>query len=150
VFRGHFEHTVDEKGRVAIPARFREVLSGLQEERLVVTKFAIQGKRCLDAYPFGAWRQLEQKLQARRRFDPKLVSLRNYYVSGAYECQLDGQGRILLPQYLREHSGIDRDTVFTGDIDKFRLWNKDTWQQVFAAHEQAFTDTPDLWGDLDL
>jgi MraZ protein len=150
MFRGHFEHTVDDKGRVAIPARFREVLSGLQEERLVVTKFVMRGKRCLDAYPFGAWRQLEVRLQARRRFDPRLVSLRNYYVSGAYECQLDGQGRILLPQYLREHAGIDREVAFAGDIDKFRLWDKDTWQQAFAADEQAVLENPDLWGDLDL
>ena len=77
MFRGHFEHTVDDKGRVAIPARFREALSGLQEERLVVTKYAIRGVRCLDVYPLAAWRQLEVRLQSQKRFDPRLVSFRN-------------------------------------------------------------------------
>ena len=150
MFRGHFEHLVDDKGRVAIPARFREALSGLQEERLVVTKYAIRGVRCLDVYPLAAWRQLEVRLQSQKRFDPRLVSFRNYYVSGAHEYQLDGQGRILIPQHLREYAGLKRDVVFTGDIEKFRIWEKDAWQQVFATDERAFLEYPERWGDLDL
>src|SRR5438067_13549782 len=98
MFRGHFEHTVDDKGRVAIPARFREALSGLQEERLVVTKYAIRGVRCLDAYPLAAWRQVEARLQSQKRFDPRLVSFRNYCLSGARVDQVDGQAQILIPQ----------------------------------------------------
>jgi MraZ protein len=150
MFRGHFEHTVDDKGRVAIPARFREALSGLQEERLVVTKFVMRGRRCLDVYPLTAWRLLEQKLLERKGFDPALTSFRNYYVSGAHECQLDVQGRILVPQLLREYAGLGRQATFTGDIDKFRIWDKDAWQQVFASDEQAFLDNPDRWAGLDL
>ena len=69
MFRGHFEHSVDEKGRVAIPARFREALSGLQEERLVLTKFAVRQHRCLDIYPLAAWRELEKRLLGKSRFD---------------------------------------------------------------------------------
>ena len=150
MFRGHFAHTVDDKGRVAVPARFREALSGLQEERLVVTKYGMRGRHCLDVYPLATWKQLEVRLMARKRFDPGLASFRNYYVSGAHECQLDGQGRIVLPALLREYAGLGREAMFTGDIDKFRIWDKDAWQQVFASDEEAFLNNPERWGELDL
>ena len=150
MFRGHYAHTVDDKGRVAIPARFREALSGLQEERLVVTKFGMRGQHCLDVYPLSAWRQLEERLLARKRFDPTLASFRNYYVSGAHECQLDSQGRILIPQLLRDYARIQRDVMFAGDIDKFRAWDKDAWEQVFASDEETFLANPDRLGELDL
>jgi MraZ protein len=150
MFRGHYEHTVDDKGRVAIPARFREVLSGLQEGCLVVTKFVLRGRRCLDVYPLGAWRELEARLLGTKRFDQRLAEFRNYYVSGATECLLDSQGRILLPQLLRGYAGLKRDAMFTGDIDKFRIWDRDTWQEVFAAHEQAFLESPERWDEIDL
>ena len=81
MFRGHFEHAVDDKGRVAVPIQFREALSGLQEERLVATKFRIDGHRCLDVYPLSAWRRLENSLLAKNRFDPRYVRFRNVYVS---------------------------------------------------------------------
>jgi MraZ protein len=150
MFRGHFSHTVDDKGRVAIPARFREALSGLQEERLVVTKFGMRDRRCLDVYPLAAWRQLEVRLLAKKGFEPRLASFRNYYVSGAHECQLDTQGRILIPQLLREYAHLGREAMFTGDIDKFRIWDKEAWQQVFNADEHAFLDNPERWSELDL
>ena len=150
MFRGHFSHTVDDKGRVAIPARFREALSGLQEERLVVTKYGMRDRHCLDVYPLAAWRDLESRLLAKKRFDAHLAAFRNYYVSGAHECQLDAQGRILVPQLLRDYAGLGREAMFTGDIDKFRIWDKDAWQQVFTADEQAFLTNPERWSELDL
>ena len=150
MFRGHYTHTVDDKGRVAIPARFREALSGLQEQRLVVTKFALRGRRCLDVYPFEAWRRLEDRLLEKKGFDQKMAQFRNYYVSGAHECVVDSQGRILLPNLLRQYAGLQRDVMFAGDIDKFRIWDNDAWQEVFAADEQAFIDSPERFGEIDL
>jgi MraZ protein len=150
MFRGHFSHTVDDKGRVAIPARFREALAGLQAERLVVTKYGMREDKCLDVYPLPAWLQLEERLLAKNRFDPQLASFRNYYVSGAHECQLDGQGRILIPQLLRDYASLGREVMFAGDIDKFRIWNMEAWQRVFVADEQTFLEKPERWGALDL
>ena len=150
MFRGHFSHSVDDKGRVAIPARFREALAGLQAERLVVTKYGMREEKCLDVYPLSAWLQLEERLLAKNRFDPQLASFRNYYVSGAHECQLDGQGRILVPQLLRDYASLGREVMFAGDIDKFRIWNMEAWQRVFAADEQTFLEKPERWGALDL
>jgi transcriptional regulator MraZ len=150
MFRGNFEHVVDDKGRVAIPARFREALSGLHEERLVVTKFGHRGQRCLDVYPLGPWRRLERRILSKNGLDPRVIGFRNYYVGGAQECQLDGQGRILVPEDLRKYAGLGRDAMFAGDIDKFRIWNKKIWQEVFEKDEHFVLDNPELLAELEL
>jgi MraZ protein len=150
MFRGHYEHAIDDKGRVAIPARFREALSGLQDERLVITKFRLAGRRCLDVYPLSTWRELEAKIVSKNRFDPRLQRFKNFYVSGAHECGIDAQGRVLVPPLLRDYGGLRREVMFTGDIDMFRLWDKQTWQQAFSEDEQAVLDDPELLGNLDL
>jgi len=150
MFRGHYEHAIDDKGRVAIPARFREALSGLQDERLVITKFRLAGRRCLDVYPLSTWRELEVKIISKNRFDPRLQRFKNFYVSGAHECAIDAQGRVLVPPLLRDYGGLRREVMFTGDIDMFRLWDKQTWQQAFSEDEQAVLDDPELLGSLDL
>ena len=150
MFRGHYEHAIDDKGRVAIPARFREALSGLQDERLVITKFRLAGRRCLDVYPLSTWRELEAKIVGKNRFDPRLQRFKNFYVSGAHECGIDAQGRVLVPPLLRDYGGLRREVMFTGDIDMFRLWDKQTWQQAFSEDEQAVLDDPDLLANLDL
>jgi len=150
MFRGHFEHAIDDKGRVAVPVLFRQALAGLQDERLVLTKFRLHKRRCLDLYPLSAWRRLEDSLLARNRFDPKLVQFRNIYVSGATECALDGQGRILVPQLLRDYAGLKRDAMIAGDVDKFRLWDKQTWFEVFAEDEERVLDDDEFLRGLDL
>ena len=150
MFRGHYEHAIDDKGRVAIPARFREALSGLQDERLVITKFRLAGRRCLDVYPLSTWRELEAKIVSKNRFDPRLQRFKNFYVSGAHECGIDAQGRVLVPPLLRDYGGLRREVMFTGDIDMFRIWDKQTWQQAFSEDEQAVLDDPELLANLDL
>ncbi|HXJ36699.1 MAG TPA: division/cell wall cluster transcriptional repressor MraZ [Candidatus Eisenbacteria bacterium] len=149
VFRGTFEHAIDDKARVAIPSKYREALSGLQEERLMVTRFRSGEQRCLDVYPLSAWRQLEEKILAMRRFNPELQRFKRVYVSGAHECALDGQGRILVPQHLRDYAGIKRDVVFTGEIDIFKIWSRDTWRRIFEQDEGIF-DQPDVMDRLGL
>jgi MraZ protein len=149
MFRGHFEHAVDDKGRVAVPIQFREALSGLQEERLVATKFRIDGHRCLDVYPLSAWRRLEGGL-AKKRFDPRNVRFRNVYVSGAHELAIDAQGRVLLPPLLREYAGIARDVMITGDIEKCRIWDQQVWQRAFGEHEDKVLDDEEYLAGLDL
>jgi len=148
-FSGTFEHATDDKNRVAIPSKFRDVLVGLHQQALMVTRFRSGDRRCLDVYPLSAWEDLEAKLLAKRRFDPRVQQFKAVDVSGAHECPLDGQGRILLPQHLREYAGIRRDVVFTGQIDMFKIWDRDTWQRTFDEHEKIF-DQPDALGELDL
>ena len=148
-FSGTFEHATDDKNRVAIPSKFRDVLVGLHQQALMVTRFRSGDRRCLDVYPLSAWEDLEAKLLAKRRFDPRVQQFKAVYVSGAHECVLDGQGRILVPQILRDWAGIKRDVVFTGQIDMFKMWDRDTWQRTFAEDEKIF-DEPDVLAALNL
>ncbi|MCW5892107.1 MAG: division/cell wall cluster transcriptional repressor MraZ [bacterium] len=150
MFRGHFEHAVDQKGRVAVPAPFREALSALPDERLVVTKFMLGGKRCLDAYPLASWRTLEEKVLAKERFDPKMMAFRNVYISGAAEVACDGQGRILLPPTLRQYAGIAEAATIVGDVDKFRIWDRQSWHGLFEEQERLVFDDPHFLADLDI
>src|SRR5262249_1840923 len=140
MFRGHFEHAVDDKGRVAIPIQFREALSGLQEERLVATKFWVRESHCLDVYSLSGGRVIEARVRAMAPFDEDVVSFCNLYVAPAQELRLDVQGRILLPPLLREHAGIKRDVTITGDVDKFRIWDRQVWQEVLAEDERRARD----------
>ena len=149
MFRGHYEHAVDDKGRVAVPIQFREALSGLQDERLVATKFRMGPHRCLDLYPLSAWHRLEGKLLGKNRFDPRYVRFRNVYISGAHELEPDGQGRVLIPPLLRDYANIRRDVMITGDVDKFRIWDKLVWQQAFEEHEEDVLGDEEFLKNLD-
>jgi MraZ protein len=148
MFRGTFEHTVDEKGRVSVPARFREALEGMNDRRLVITNFQIDGHRCLDVYPFSAWLKLEEQLRTKPQFDPRVLKFITFYVSAAQDCELDRHGRILLPPTLREFAGLKRDVVFASAIDKFRIWDRDVWQQVFHAAAEELAGNPGTLEEL--
>jgi len=148
MFRGKFEHTIDEKGRVSVPARFRELLQATNDDRVVITNFLMASTRCLDVYPHAAWLQLEERLHTKPQFDQRVMRFQNYYVANAHECVLDKQGRILLPTPLREYAGLQRDVVFTSALDKFRIWDRAQWNKVFGDAEQAFVARPEDLSDL--
>lgn len=148
VFRGTFEHTVDAKGRVSIPSKFREVLLKLSDDRLVATKFILTAQRCLDVYPQVEWDRFEAELNDKPRFDEMFLKLENFYFSNAQDCSLDKQGRILLPPVLREYAGLKKDVVFTGAREKFRIWDKETWQKINQDAETFLTENPQSFSIL--
>ncbi len=148
-FNGTFEHAIDDKNRVAIPSKYREVLVGLDQQGLMVTRYRSDDHRCLDVYTMPSWAELEAKILAKRRFDRRILRLKNVYISGAHECAPDGQGRILLPQLLRDYAGLKRDVVFTGSIDMFKIWDRDTWKRTFDEDEKIF-ETPDVLDELEI
>jgi MraZ protein len=150
MFRGSFEHTVDNKGRLSIPAKFREVLIGKGDDRIVITNFVVEQARCLDVYPLDEWLRFEDEVRKKPRFDRRMVSFQNYYLGGASECAVDKQGRILIPPLLREYAGLRRDVVLVSALDKFRVWDQETWKKVFAEAEEKLMQDPDFLGDLGL
>jgi MraZ protein len=152
MFRGTHLYSVDDKGRVAIPARFIKVLSGLQDECLVVTRFKRRNRPCLDVYPLSAWQRFEEKIAAEKRFNKKLAAFESWYVGAAQDVQVDGQGRMLIPPTLRKHAQIAREVMFVGATDKFQVWDKDVFEQVDAEDERELFDDPDstLLDDLGL
>jgi MraZ protein len=152
MFRGTHLYAVDDKGRVAIPARFIKVLSGLQDECLVVTRYKRRNRPCLDVYPLSAWRKLEEKIAAEKRFNKKLSAFESWYVGAAQDVQVDGQGRFLIPPTLRKHASIGREVMIVGATDKFRIWDRDVFEQVDREDERDLFEDPDstLLDDLGL
>ena len=123
-FRGRSEHNLDGKGRLNIPARFRDVLRQQYDERLMVTPW----HKCLKAYPLPQWEKMEMTLLARLREQPDMKKMISYMIGGVVECPLDKQGRILLPPKLREECGIDKEVVISGVITYFEILDKKSWE----------------------
>lgn len=123
MFLGEFEHTIDDKGRVAIPARFREDLG----EGLVLTRGFDQ---CLQAFPRPIWQTVSKRVSELSMGNADARTLRRLLFSGAAEVEIDRQGRILIPQNLREYAGLAEQVVITGMDTYFELWSTERWNGV--------------------
>lgn len=149
MFSGRFDHAIDEKGRVSIPARFREKLEREASDRLFITNAKFGGKRCLDLYPPAEWGQLLDKISAKARFDDAVRHFEMFYIGGAFEVPVDKQGRILIPPKLREWAALGREVTFSASTDHFQLWEKGALEEVLAAVEKRFED-PEFLSKLGL
>jgi len=117
VLYGEFQHTIDSKGRVIIPARFREELG----ERFILTK-GTDG--CICAYSLSEWNKFDAKLSQLPTSDPKVREYLRFVYSGATECETDKQGRILIPQNLREYASLEKEILIIGVSTKAEIWDK--------------------------
>lgn len=123
MFLGEFEHTIDDKGRLAVPARFRARLA----EGAVVTRGL---DRCLALYPQDTWRALAEKLAALPTSRADARSLQRLQFSGAAECEFDRQGRIIVPAYLREYAGLQVEVVVVGLYARIEIWERRAWGEI--------------------
>jgi MraZ protein len=130
MFRGQFTHSVDAKGRISLPVRFRDQLTGASDPRIVVTPAIFDA--CLHVYPLKAWEEFEAKVNELPSLDRHAVRFRRLYVSAAVECELDGAGRLLVPQELRTHAKLDKDALWAGMGPKLELWAKPEWDRAIA------------------
>ena len=149
-FYGNYEHSIDSKGRVSLPSNFRALLNKADQETIVLTNFITGGARCLDGFSLSSWRVFESKIRQKSRFDSSLRQFETFYIARASACVLDSNGRINVPQYLREYAGIEKDLVFTASLHGFRVWRKEVWNLVFSQSEAELLDNPDLFKGLDL
>jgi len=133
-FRSRSEHMLDDKGRLSIPTRFREVLRETGTETLVITNW----QQCLKAFPVSEWERLEAKLLGEGRSQPGLAEFVRYAISGVSECPLDKQGRVLLLPSLRTQFGIEKEVVLNGMLDHFEIWERAAWQQVTQRSLENF------------
>ena len=118
MFMGEYNHTIDAKGRLIIPAKFRELLG----EEFVLTK-GLDG--CLSIYPMDEWKAFEEKLRALPLTNKNARTFSRFFVAGATMCELDKQGRILVPQTLREFAGLEKDVVLTGNLNRIEVWSRE-------------------------
>ena len=125
MFRGFSAVSVDSKGRLAIPSRYRDTLSVQSECCIVITLNPLD--RSLWLYPLPEWELIETKLAALSDFDLQSRRTKQMMRGYASDCQLDNQGRILLPKELREYAGITRQAVVLGQGNKFEMWDEESW-----------------------
>jgi MraZ protein len=135
-FRSRSEHTLDSKGRLNIPSRFREVLRDAYTESLVVTNW----HKSLKAYPVSQWKKVEDKLINQAPGLPGFSDFVRYVISGVVECPLDKQGRILLPGTMRAEFGIGSEVVLNGMLDHFEIWDKGAWIDETRRTRDKFKD----------
>jgi MraZ protein len=134
VFKGTYRHRIDGKGRVPVPAAFRRELGG--EDRVVVTPL----DQCLAAYPLHEWAKLEAQLAALPAFSKPVKALTRLIASRAADCEIDVQGRILLPASLRTGCGLARDAVVIGVLNRFELWAPENWESFVRDSERMLED----------
>ena len=145
IFRGRFEYTIDPKGRVNIPARFREQLESAGQASFIVTNLS----GCLYVYPVGEWSQIEAQVEKASSVNRRLNTFLRFFVGGAVEVVPDKQGRILIPPSLRSYAGLDRDVVITGMPKRFEIWSREKWEVEVGRFEKEGIEDPELTREID-
>ena len=137
MFYGEHEHTIDRKGRLIIPSRFREVMKEHYVERFVVTRGL---DKCLFLFPEDEWRSQENRLKALSFTKAQARQFHRLYFSGAVELTCDRQGRILIPPYLREFAGLKRDVVLVGLSTRVEIWSREGWQSFYGKSKDSYEE----------
>jgi MraZ protein len=133
LLRGVSSINLDAKGRLAIPTRYRSELQESCERKLIVT-VAVDGqcvgeKGCLWLYPLPEWEKLEMTISKLPSLNQAAIKLRRFVIGNASECEMDSQGRLLLPETLRKFSEMDKKVVLVGQLNKFEIWNQTAWEE---------------------
>ncbi len=141
MFKGTYFHSVDEKGRVAIPKQLRELIGKKGENDILIVTQGFEG--CLFAYPTGIWNEIEEKASKLSILDSAARNFIRFFISPASECNLDKLGRIMIPTNLREYAGINKDIVISGAVEKIEIWAKERWEEYkkrFKEKEEEFIE----------
>lgn len=127
-FAGKHYYTVDLKGRIIIPAPFREIISTNYNPKLYITNAPFD--RCLHLYPLEEWNKLQEQVRKLPRSDEAIEFFSRRVIASAIETEMDRQGRILIPAALRQDANINTDVVIVGQTERIEIWNKEEWDAV--------------------
>ncbi|MCD6280593.1 MAG: division/cell wall cluster transcriptional repressor MraZ [Deltaproteobacteria bacterium] len=131
MFKGHFVNSINEKGRLSIPSKLREVIDRWEADYLIITKGLPE--KCLMAFIPSEWEKIEDKARQLSMVRKAEIVFRRHVIGSAEECHLDAQGRILVPSCLREYAGLKRKCLFVGIIDRFEIWDQETYDKFMEA-----------------
>lgn len=146
LFRGRYEHAIDEKGRLSIPSKFRENIMENHGGRLVITNLP----HCLVVYTPEEWETIESKASRLSTLKSNVQGFLRYFYSGATECELDKQGRILIPPTLRSAAGLDRQVVIAGMLNKIEIWCQERWDEEIKRAVDNFDQISEELADFGL
>ena len=127
MFRGEYSLSLDAKGRLAIPSRYRERLVEDCGGKLIVTISLLE--RCLVVYPYPRWQRIEDELKDLPALDSQAQAINHLLIGHAVDCDMDGHGRVLLSQALRSFAGLDKRVMMVGQVDKFEIWDDALWSR---------------------
>ncbi len=130
---GEYQHSIDAKGRMIVPAKFRELLG----ETFVLTRGL---DHCILGYPMDEWRKLEQKLKDLPMTKKDARAFARFFFSGASEVELDKQGRINIPSTLINHANLEKECIILGVSSKIEIWAKDAWDSYLDESSESFND----------
>ncbi len=133
MFIGEFNYKIDSKKRLAVPSKFRDELSG----KVVVTR-GLDG--CLFLYPINEWRELAEKISNLPLSQANARSFARVMLAGAMEVEIDGSGRILIPDYLKDYAGLEKEVTIAGVYNRMEIWNKDKWEEYKTSTEEDVGD----------
>lgn len=145
MFYGEYQHAIDRKGRLILPAKFREVAKGNFIEKFFVTRGL---DKCLFMFSEEEWRNQENKFKSLSFTKQQARTFNRLYFSGAVEVVPDRQGRILLPQYLKDFAEIKKDVVIVGVSNRVEIWAKDKWESFYGSSRQSFEDIAEKLMDV--
>jgi MraZ protein len=129
-FLGEYEATLDPKGRFLLPSGFKKQLPEDSSARFVINRGF---EKCLSLYPIKSWEPIFTEISRLNDFDPKVREFRRYFLNGATLMELDTAGRLLIPQNLKEHAGLEKDIVLVAAVNKIEIWDKQKYQQFFDS-----------------
>jgi MraZ protein len=126
MFRGRYQHTLDPKGRVSVPAKYRNALAQFQEPGLIV----VPNGEALEVHPLEEWERIEGRINERSMFDAEIRKIGRLYISRAKEVDIDGAGRILLPPDSRAACGLEKDVTLVGSGRRyFEIWDRKKFEE---------------------
>ena len=131
VFIGEYQHSIDSKGRMIIPSKFRDELGDI----FIMTKGL---DNCLFVYPKDEWKNLEEKLKLLPLTRKDARAFVRFFFAGATECELDKQGRILIPNNLRAHCKLEKDAIVIGVSNRVEIWSKEEWDEYNADDDLSY------------
>lgn len=141
MFIGEYQHTLDEKGRLAIPVKFRKKLSG----GAVVTRGL---DNCLFVFSMDEWKKLAEKIAALPMTSADSRAFARLMLAGAVDVETDKQGRVIIPEYLREYAGLRKDAVVAGIFNRMEVWDKTAWEKYKAKTEKKAEDIAERMSEL--
>lgn len=145
MFYGEFEHSIDRKGRLILPAKFREVAKNQFVEKFFVTRGL---DKCLFMFSEEEWRSQENKFKTMSFTKQQSRTFNRLLFSGACEVAFDKQGRILLPQYLKDFADIKKDVMIVGVSNRIEIWAIDLWNDFYANSRQSFEEIAEKLMDV--